>query len=89
MSARLSRSREDWLASCESGPAGTPLPGARDLVSSSWWRARSTGLDPDRVLPPVLLEGTDLLERRDAHPLAGVLPTARRLLLEEPSGCPS
>ncbi|WP_328295621.1 GAF domain-containing protein [Kineococcus sp. NBC_00420] len=88
MSARLSRSREDWLASCESGPAGTPLPGARDLVSSSWWRARSTGLDPDRVLPPVLLEGTDLLERRDAHPLAGVLPTARRLLLEEPLGVP-
>lgn len=88
MSARLSRSREDWLASCESGPAGTPLPGARDLVSSSWWRARSTGLDPDRVLPPVLLAGSDLRDRRDAHPLAAVLPTARRLLLEEPLGVP-
>jgi hypothetical protein len=64
------------------------LPGARELVSSSWWRARSTGLDPDRVLPPVLLHGSDLADRRDAHPLAGVLPTARRLLLEEPLGVP-
>lgn len=88
MSAGLSRSREGWLASCESGLVGTPLPGARDVVSSSWWRAHSTGLDPDRVLPPVLLDGSDLLDRRDAHPLASVLPTARRLLLDEPLGVP-
>ena len=88
MSAASSRSRENWLASCESGLVGAPLPGARDLVSSSWWRARSTGFDPDRVLPPVLPEGSDLVERRDAHPLAGVLPTARRLLLDEPLGMP-
>ncbi|WP_083782114.1 GAF domain-containing protein [Kineococcus radiotolerans] len=83
-----SRSREEWLASCANDLAGTPLPGARDLVSSSWWRARSSGLDPDRVLPPVLLGGPALLERRAGHPLAGVLPTARRLLLDEPLGVP-
>ena len=84
----LSAAREDWLASCASGDAGTPLPGARDLVSSSWWRSVRTGLDPDRVLAPVLLEGAALAERRAAHPLAPVLPAARRLLLEEPLGVP-
>ncbi|WP_432511848.1 GAF domain-containing protein [Kineococcus sp. SYSU DK001] len=88
MSAGLSRAREDWLASTASGVVGTPLPGARALVSSSWWRARSTGLDPDRVLPPVLADPADLRSRREAHPLAAVLPTARRLLLAEPLGVP-
>lgn len=88
MSTALSRSREEWLDSCAHASVGTPLPGARDLVSASWWRARRSGLDPDRVLPPVLLQGPDLDDRRGAHPLAPVLPTARRLLLEEPLGVP-
>ncbi|MCI2239641.1 GAF domain-containing protein [Paenibacillus sp. TRM 82003] len=80
--------REDWLASCASGRAGTPLPGAREVVSQSWWRSRSTGLDPDRVLAPLALDGAGLRERRTTHPLAPVLPTARRLLLDEPLGVP-
>ncbi|WP_432562856.1 GAF domain-containing protein [Kineococcus sp. SYSU DK003] len=88
MSSGLSRAREDWLASTASAAVGTPLPGARELVSSSWWRARTTGLDPDRVRPPVLADNADLRARRDAHPLAVVLPTARRLLLDEPLGVP-
>ncbi|MEZ0490765.1 GAF domain-containing protein [Kineococcus sp. TBRC 1896] len=87
-SGELSGAREDWLAQSASAAAGTPLPGARDLVSSSWWRARRTGLDPDRVAPPVLTDPSDLRARREAHPLAAVLPTARRLLLAEPLGVP-
>ncbi|WP_432541095.1 GAF domain-containing protein [Kineococcus sp. SYSU DK002] len=88
MSAGPSSAREDWLASSAGGVEGTPLPGARELVSSSWWRARSSGLDPDRVLPPVLADAADLRARREAHPLAAVLPTARHLLLAEPLGVP-
>ncbi|WP_432487410.1 GAF domain-containing protein [Kineococcus sp. SYSU DK018] len=84
----LLAAREDWLASCSAGGAGTPLPGARGVVSASWWRSRSTGLDPDSVLAPVALQGSELRERRAAHPLAAVLPTARRLLLAEPLGVP-
>ncbi|PRY17453.1 GAF domain-containing protein [Kineococcus rhizosphaerae] len=88
MAGELTRAREDWLASTAGGAVGTPLPGARELVSSSWWRARTTGLDPDRVLPPVLADPGDVRTRREAHPLAAVLPTARRLLLAEPLGVP-
>ncbi|MEZ0164004.1 GAF domain-containing protein [Kineococcus sp. LSe6-4] len=80
--------REDWLAQSASAVVGTPLPGARELVSSSWWRARRTGLDPDRVAPPVVADPGDLRTRREVHPLAAVLPTARRLLLAEPLGVP-
>ncbi|WP_432572859.1 GAF domain-containing protein [Kineococcus sp. SYSU DK005] len=84
----LLAAREDWLASSASGRAGTPLPGAREVVSASWWRSRRTGLDPDRVLAPLALQGAELRERRAAHPLAPVLDTARRLLLAEPLGVP-
>ncbi|NAZ78016.1 GAF domain-containing protein, partial [Kineococcus sp. T13] len=80
--------REAWLTSTATAPVGTPLPGARELISASWWRARSTGLDPDRLLPAVPLDEAALRERRAAHPLAAVLPTARHLLLDEPLGVP-
>ncbi|NIZ92513.1 GAF domain-containing protein [Kineococcus rubinsiae] len=81
----LLAARDDWLSD---SAAGRPLTGARDLVSSSWWRSRGTGLDPDRVLAPVALDAPGLRERRAAHRLTPVLPTARRLLLEEPLGVP-
>jgi len=84
----LLAAREDWLSASATGAAGRPLPGARDLVSSSWWRSRGTGLDPDRVLAPLLLDASGLRERRAAHRLTPVLATARRLLLEEPLGVP-
>ncbi|WP_380175050.1 GAF domain-containing protein [Kineococcus sp. DHX-1] len=87
-SGESTRAREDWLAQTAGAAVGTPLPGARELVSSSWWRARRTGLDPDRVAPPVVADASDLRARREAHPLAAVLPTARRLLLAEPLGVP-
>ncbi|NAZ87430.1 GAF domain-containing protein, partial [Kineococcus indalonis] len=65
-----------------------PLPGAREVVSASWWRSRRTGLDPDLVRAPLAVQGAELRERRAAHPLAPVLATARRLLLDEPLGVP-
>ncbi|WP_432491326.1 GAF domain-containing protein [Kineococcus auxinigenes] len=87
----LLAAREHWLAS-SAGGAGAPPPGARGpvrtVVSESWLRSRSTGLDPDGVLAPLALQGAELRERRAAHPLAPVLPTARRLLLAEPLGVP-
>ncbi|MFB9377750.1 GAF domain-containing protein [Kineococcus gynurae] len=85
---QLLAAREDWLQHFSRGETGQPLPGARELVSTSWWRSRGTGLDPDRIVAPVGLTAAGLRERRDAHRLSPVLPTARRLLLEEPLGVP-
>jgi len=73
--------REGWLASLEAGDG--VLTGARDLVSSSWSRVRDLGLDHKKVTPPVIPDSRDLRTRRDTHPLAAVLPTARRLLLDD------
>ena len=56
---------------------------SREVVAQSWDRARSQLLDPESVIAPLRLDGSALREYRDAHPLAGVLPVIRRLLIDD------
>ncbi|MCV2490111.1 GAF domain-containing protein [Geodermatophilus sp. YIM 151500] len=64
---------------------GGPDPGApvRPVVRESWRRCLASGVDPDGGTPPVELVDDDLLDYRAAHPLAGVLPVIRRLLVAD------
>ena len=55
----------------------------RPVVLDSWSRCLGSGVDPDGSTPPVELMDDDLLAYREAHPLAGVLPVIRRLLVED------
>ncbi|UCR89371.1 helix-turn-helix domain-containing protein [Mycetocola spongiae] len=71
-----------WLAL----PARNLIPGTRSLVSASWDRARARNLDPERDLPPLILDAQALREYRAAHPLAAALPVIRKLLLRDAEG---
>jgi hypothetical protein len=57
--------------------------GVRPLVLASWRRSLSSGVDPDRNLPPVDLTDDELEAYRDAHPLAPLMPLVRQLLVED------
>lgn len=60
------------------------VPGrVRPLVAKSWVRSVSSGMDPERGLPPLELLDRDLEEWRSQHPLAPVMPMIRRLLVED------
>lgn len=53
----------------------------RPVISDSWRRLRSTGLDPSGTGQGPHLTGADLRQRRERSPLAEVLPLLRRHLL--------
>jgi len=55
----------------------------RPVVLDSWSRCLGSGVDPDGSTPPVELVDDDLLAYRAAHPLAGVMPVIRRLLVQD------
>jgi hypothetical protein len=55
----------------------------RPVVLDSWSRCLGSGVDPDGSTPPVEMVDDDLLAYRAAHPLAGVMPVIRRLLVED------
>ena len=57
--------------------------GVRPLVAESWQRCVSSGLDPERSLAPVELVDGELDDWRREHPLAGVMPVVRRLLVDD------
>src|SRR5690242_20329945 len=63
--------------------AATVHGDVRAVVWDSWRRCLGNGVDPDGSAPPVDLLDGDLLAYRDAHPLAGVMPVIRRLLVED------
>lgn len=46
----------------------------RSLVAESWLRSSAAGVDPDRHLPPVVLDGGDLADYRSTHALSHVFP---------------
>jgi transcriptional regulator of acetoin/glycerol metabolism len=46
----------------------------RSVVAESWIRSAAAGVDPDTNLPPVLMDNSDLVEYRTAHPLSLVFP---------------
>ncbi|OZM73498.1 transcriptional regulator [Amycolatopsis antarctica] len=74
--ARLLKAVHDAVLS------GTPAPRSpRSVVSASWDRSLAAHVDPDRKLPPVVYEGSELEDVRAAHPLAPVLPLLRQTLV--------
>ena len=62
------RGHADFLES------GAPPSGVRTVVADSWIRSSAAGVDPDRHLAPVVLDGADLRDYRTAHPLAQLFP---------------
>jgi len=65
----------------ESAQADTET--VRDVVHASWLRSRGNGVSPDLVDDEVVLDGNALEEYRRRHPLAGVRPVVRKLLVED------
>lgn len=62
--------------------SGVPAPRApRSVISDSWDRSLAAHIDPERKLPPLVYEGTELEEVRGAHPLSAVLPVLRQTLV--------
>jgi hypothetical protein len=57
--------------------------GVRPIVAESWRRCLISGVDPERPSPPVDFTGGELVAYREGHPLAGVMPVIRRLLVED------
>ena len=49
-------------------------PGMRADVAASWERSAAAGVAVDRTGAPIALDTTGLRDRREAHPLARVLP---------------
>lgn len=56
------------------------VEGVRMLVRESWQRSLQFQLNPDYQLTNVELDGDELREYRDMHPLSRALPTIQRLL---------
>ncbi|MET9291462.1 GAF domain-containing protein [Streptomyces sp. NPDC003077] len=77
---RLASAREAVLS------GGAPLTTARTVISESWRRVLSTGLDPDRDRQQILLTDEDLARRRQDSALADVLTVFRNGLLPAVDG---
>lgn len=59
----------------------------RDVVRGSWQRARRLGVNPDAGAAPIDEVDDALKARRDAHPLAQVMPVLRRILIDDAVDC--
>src|SRR3954453_11757323 len=79
LTRRLSAAHETLVTSGTASAHGD----VRTVVWDSWRRCLGSGVDPDGTAPPVDLLDGDLLAYREQHPLAGVLPVIRRLLVED------
>ncbi|UVE94239.1 GAF domain-containing protein [Dietzia sp. B32] len=60
--------------------AGTPAA-IKALVAQSRERSRRRGIDPERVDPPVDLQGVELSAHLAGHPMAAVLPVVEKILV--------
>lgn len=65
-----------WVASPE-----TQDVRPRRLVLESW--ERSSALNPEKLLSPLVYGQSDLTEYRNEHPLAAVMPVIRKLLVRD------
>lgn len=62
---------------------GEAAPEVRSVVLESWQRAVETGLHPEHASPVADdVDEQELVDRRDAHPLAAAMPLVRRLLVD-------
>ncbi|MFI2103973.1 GAF domain-containing protein [Isoptericola sp. NPDC019693] len=61
---------------------GEPPGGIDPVVADSWRRSLRSGVDPDTPHPQVALADADLAAYRAAHPLAGVMPVVRELVVD-------
>jgi len=75
----LSLVTSPWLADPDVVAPGT----VRAIVRESWSRSQQSQLDPERLLSPLLFESDELSEYREAHPLAGLMPVIRKLLVRD------
>ncbi|HEX6343197.1 helix-turn-helix domain-containing protein [Umezawaea sp.] len=69
----LSRVYDSVLA----GVGGEPRP----VISESWYRSLAARVDPEQREAPVVYEASEVVDLRDAHPLASVLPMLRETLV--------
>ncbi|MET4002755.1 transcriptional regulator of acetoin/glycerol metabolism [Arthrobacter sp. UYCu511] len=58
------------------------LPAMRALVRESWLRSLKTLTTPAGLTPPLVWESRELLEIRQDHPLASIMPVITKLLVE-------
>lgn len=70
----------------ESGRVGA---GVRDLVAESWRICAEAGVDADRAVVPVVVQGTALKDYREAHPLSRVFPLLYDVLGRAAEECDS
>jgi len=75
--ARVSAAHEAFIQGITDNPATV-----RSVVSESWSRSLSAGLDPSLPSAPVALDGDSLTEARKTSPLAAVMPLVRTLLVD-------
>ncbi|WP_304046411.1 GAF domain-containing protein, partial [Jatrophihabitans endophyticus] len=67
--------------------SGTVSAGVRGTVADSWLRSAAAGVDPDVHVAPLVLDGTDLVDYRAAHPLSPVLPLLHDVLGRAAEDC--
>lgn len=70
----------------ESGQIGS---GVRDIVAESWRLSAEAGVDADDSSAPVVAEGAQLAEYREAHPLSRVFPLLYDVLGRAAEECDS
>ncbi len=64
------------------GPSDAVRAVARPVVAESWWRSLVARIDPEHACPPRVLDREQVLDRREAHPLAAALPLLRHALVD-------
>ena len=88
LTARLRAAHERFLTGepggRDLGPGRARRGQVRRVVLDSWLRSRSSGVDPERMHPPVDVTSADLAAYRREHPLASLMPLVRRLLSDGP-----
>ncbi len=62
---------------------GAEPAGVRPIVTDSWRRSLTSGIDPDGADPPVELTDDELDDYRAAHPLAAAMPVISSLLVDD------
>jgi len=65
------------------------VSGVRDLVAASWRRSADAGVPVDAPAAPVAVPADELVEYRDAHPLARVFPLLYDVLGRAAEECDS